>query len=213
MPSHSEKQAKVMSAITHGWHPTGSAAHIPLRVAQEFHAADKGHKYGKGMAFGGAPLPKLPMKFPRYGAGFRGIQGLKHLQDGGFINSDVPGRTDKHYVTVNSGSYVLPADHVSALGQNNSNAGAEVVRNMFGPGSKFGPRLAIPRFAGGGGVEPVPIVVAGGEIVLPPNIVRRIGNGDIARGHEVLDRWVLATRKKHIDKLKSLKPPKGADEK
>ncbi len=83
---------------------------------------------------------------------------------------------------------------------------------MFGPGSKFGPRLKIPKFAGGGTVEPVPIVVAGGEIVLPPNIVRRIGNGDLEKGHECLDRWVKDTRKKHIEKLKSLKPPKGADE-
>ena len=47
MPSHSVKQAKVMSAIAHGWHPTGKAASIPVSVAKEFHAADAGHKYGK----------------------------------------------------------------------------------------------------------------------------------------------------------------------
>src|SRR6266446_1346905 len=47
MPSHSVKQAKVMSAIAHGWHPSG--LDIPLKVAREFHAADAGHKYGKGM--------------------------------------------------------------------------------------------------------------------------------------------------------------------
>lgn len=47
MPSSTEKQAKVMSAIAHGWHPThGSVAKIPLGVAKEFHAADAGHKYG-----------------------------------------------------------------------------------------------------------------------------------------------------------------------
>ena len=48
MPSHSVKQAKTMSAIAHGWKPKGSAAGIPVKVAKEFHAADKGHKYGKG---------------------------------------------------------------------------------------------------------------------------------------------------------------------
>lgn len=48
MPSHSVKQAKVMSAIAHGWHPKGKAAGIPVKVAKEFHAADKGHKFGKG---------------------------------------------------------------------------------------------------------------------------------------------------------------------
>jgi hypothetical protein len=49
MPSSSVKQSRVMSAIAHGWRPTGSAAGIPVKVAKEFHAADKGHQYGKGM--------------------------------------------------------------------------------------------------------------------------------------------------------------------
>lgn len=48
VPSHSVKQAKTMSAIAHGWKPTGEAADIPVKVAKEFHAADKGKKYGKG---------------------------------------------------------------------------------------------------------------------------------------------------------------------
>lgn len=46
MPSHSVKQAKVMSAIAHGWKPKGSVAKIPVKVAKDFHAADAGHKYG-----------------------------------------------------------------------------------------------------------------------------------------------------------------------
>lgn len=46
MPSSSPKQAKVMSAIAHGWKPTGKAADIPVKVAKEFHAADAGKKYG-----------------------------------------------------------------------------------------------------------------------------------------------------------------------
>lgn len=145
-------------------------------------------------------------------SGYRG--GFQPMLKGGFVATDVPGRTDKHYVTVKEGSYVLPADHVSALGENNSIAGAKVVKDMFGPGTRYGSRLKIPAFARGGGIEPrdgVPVVVAGGEIILPPEIVRRIGNGDLGKGHASLDRWVLATRKKHIAKLKSLKPPKGAD--
>ena len=48
MPSSSPKQRKTMSAIAHGWHPTGEAANIPVKVAKEFHSADKGKKYGKG---------------------------------------------------------------------------------------------------------------------------------------------------------------------
>ena len=48
MPSTSEKQAKTMSAIAHGWKPKGKAKKIPKKVAKDFHAADKGKKYGKG---------------------------------------------------------------------------------------------------------------------------------------------------------------------
>src|SRR6478736_9874533 len=133
------------------------------------------------------------------------LSGFKPMPDGGFVHSEVPGRTDKHYVTVSAGSYVLPADHVSALGENNSVAGAKVVKNMFRPGSKFGPRLTIPHFARGGRFtppDPVPVVIAGGEIVLPAHIVRRIGRGDLKKGHDILDKWVMETREKHIKKLK-----------
>jgi hypothetical protein len=35
-----------MSAIAHGWKPSGKAADIPVKVAKEFHKADKGKKYG-----------------------------------------------------------------------------------------------------------------------------------------------------------------------
>jgi len=46
MPSKSPEQAKTMSAIAHGWKPKGSAKGIPVKVAKEFHAADKGKKWG-----------------------------------------------------------------------------------------------------------------------------------------------------------------------
>lgn len=46
MPSHSVKQAKTMSAIAHGWRPSGKAGDIPVKVAKEFHNADRGKKYG-----------------------------------------------------------------------------------------------------------------------------------------------------------------------
>lgn len=46
MPSSTPKQARVMSAISHGWRPTGAAANIPVKVAEDFHRADAGKKYG-----------------------------------------------------------------------------------------------------------------------------------------------------------------------
>lgn len=49
MPSTSPAQAKLMSAIAHGWQPAGSNRLPPLAVAKEFHEADK--KAGKYMHY------------------------------------------------------------------------------------------------------------------------------------------------------------------
>lgn len=134
----------------------------------------------------------------------------------GFLNSPVPGRTDQLPITVGGGAYVLPADHVAALGQGNSLAGADIVNRMFKMGP-YGMTLANakPRgqkmrkkFAEGGGIgKPTPIVAAGGEIVIPPDkIMDRFG--DLDKGHKALDSWVVSTRQQHIKTLSSLKPPK-----
>jgi hypothetical protein len=61
MPSSTTKQARIMSAISHGWRPSG--LDIPVKVAKEFHEADKGHKYGAERAMGGV-VPGMPMTPP-----------------------------------------------------------------------------------------------------------------------------------------------------
>lgn len=153
----------------------------------------------------------------------------------GPINSIVPGRTDRHNVHVGSGAYVMPADAVSHLGQNNTKAGQAILSHMFGkagpygmggtmsvrhgPGAPKPPRMPgmgaphIPKFQSTGGGksdhtgDPVPIVVAGGEFTIPPEAVAAVGGGDIKRGHRLLDKWVLSLRQKHIATLKGLPPP------
>jgi len=50
----------------------------------------------------------------------------------GPIHSSVAGRTDHLPITVESGSYVLPADVVSHSGENNTIAGFKVLRRTFG---------------------------------------------------------------------------------
>lgn len=129
----------------------------------------------------------------------------------GFLNSSVPGRTDKLPITVSGGAYVLPADHVAAVGQGNSLAGADIVNKMF----KMGPYgMKLPsshahgrKFADGGVTKPTDIIAAGGEIVIPPDkIADKFGSLD--HGHKALDSWVIQTRKKHIKTLRGLKPPK-----
>lgn len=55
MPSVSAKQAKLMSAIDHGWQPPASMKHAPSKaVAHEFHEADK--RVGKFMHADGGQI-------------------------------------------------------------------------------------------------------------------------------------------------------------
>jgi hypothetical protein len=152
----------------------------------------------------------------------------------GMIKSAVPGRTDKLPMSVPPGSYILPADIPSALGQGNTMAGEKILGTMFktgpyspqstgqlssgklskGPRPPRMPRLQMirpihmGRFAEGGETGDIPIIAAGGEYVIHPDQVREVGHGDLEAGHKVLDQFVIHTRKKHIETLKKLKPPK-----
>ena len=188
---------KNISEMEKAGHPHDQAVAAALRNARE---------YGAKFAKGGMAKPRAPRA------------AASHV---GFLHSAVPGRTDKLPVSVKGGSYVLPADHVSALGQNNSLAGSEIVNKMFKmgpygstPTKLRGTKVSVPhldlrrsKFAEGGESNPTDIIAAGGEIVIPPEaIVGRFGS--LEAGHKALDKWVLDTRKKHIKTLRGLKPPK-----
>ena len=55
--------------------------------------------------------------------------------------------------------------------------------------------------------EPVEIMAAGGEHVIPPELVKRLGLGNLKRGHEILDDFVKEVRKRNIEDLKKLPGP------
>ncbi|RTL64646.1 MAG: hypothetical protein EKK41_21170 [Hyphomicrobiales bacterium] len=112
---------------------------------------------------------------------------ITHVADGG--------RTDTAPMHVASGSYVLPADTLSSLGQGDTNAGFQVAEQLFGP---FATR------AEGGAI---PIIAAGGEAVLSPEQVARVGNGDVEQGHRILDLFVKKVRRDTIQALKRLPAP------
>lgn len=119
----------------------------------------------------------------------------------GPIDSKVPGRTDEHEMAVEDGSYVLPSECISHLGQNNTDAGFEVAKKMF-PDS--GRRSVKVKRAKGGKVD---VVTAGGEFVISKKDCERVGGGDLAHGHKILDRFVMHQRKNHIETLKGLEAP------
>lgn len=145
----------------------------------------------------------------------------------GALQSTIPGRTDHIPMTAPTGSYVVPADVVSGLGEGNSLAGARIMAELLKNGP-WGVDIATPR-GGGRGIpaaprgqqmpeegmarggkkeKPVPILAAGGEYVISPQDVRRIGGGNERRGHQVLDKWVVGERSKIVKKMKSLPGPK-----
>ena len=133
----------------------------------------------------------------------------------GPINSTVPGRSDLHPMDVASGSYVIPAETVSNLGENNTNAGMVKLHNVLKGSPEhirrfFGSKPPIGRASGGSAQHdesPVKIKAAGGEFVIPPNVVSIIGYGDLKHGHSTLDKWVMSKRKDHIKTLRGLAPP------
>lgn len=153
----------------------------------------------------------------------RAAGGQVHI---GSIVSEVPGRTDHHPMEVPAGAYVIPAEAVSNLGENNTLAGLKQLEAMLG-GSPAQIRAAfglserpIRRFALGGKTSnntndvgvmgdgaAVPINAAGGEFVIPPDKVALLGWGDVETGHRNLDKWVMKRRKNHIQTLKKLPPP------
>jgi len=148
----------------------------------------------------------------------------RHKVHVGAIHSPVAGRTDHLPMNVPSGSYVIPADIIGAMGEGNTMAGFKIAKRMFSShpymehgatpygvgkapyGSSSGPYGS--HLATGGSAPAVEIVAAGGEYVIEPEDVTRIGEGDIDHGHEILDHFVTGYRKKTIDTLKKLPGPK-----
>lgn len=76
------------------------------------------------------------------------------------------------------------------------------------PGVKAALEKLRARKAHGGATSGVPIVAAGGEWVIPPHHVERVGGGDIDRGHRVLDEFVKRVRKELIGTLQKLPGPR-----
>jgi len=115
----------------------------------------------------------------------------------GPIHSNVAGRTDHLPINVPSGSYVIPADIISAMGEGNTMAGFKYANAVFGVQQNS------PEH------EPVEIVAAGGEYVITPeNVANRIGGGDVDAGHKNLDEFVKDYRAKTIKTLSKLPGPK-----
>ena len=153
----------------------------------------------------------------------------------GIINMAVGGRTDHIPMNVLEGSYVLPADIVSGLGEGNTLAGSKILDNMFTmgpmntkmPNFRASPRVPAdispkpeikfgqaPKYQAAGGrsvstgSKPVPIIAAGGEYVIHPDVVAKMGQGDMDKGHAYFDNFVKFVRNHTAKTLQKLPGPR-----
>lgn len=213
----------------------------PFKV--EGHWADKNGKYGYNVVRGnpegedeGDWERTRILGMPEHHEGFEPMGGLRAVKRNGGrlarasggqvttkvhvgpIHSAVAGRTDHLPMNVPSGSYVIPADIISAMGEGNTMAGFRHMRLIFGGtpysgdkepyGAEGGPyNEPLPGKAEGGAAT-VPIIAAGGEYVLSPEQVMNVGKGDLDTGHRVLDEFVKRMRAITIKTLKKLPGPK-----
>ena len=115
-----KSQATVSSNISemiHAGHPRDQAIAAAMRPARESHAEG-----GPSQAMPSRQMQ--PMKIGQYPG-----DGPETKIHTGPIHSSVAGRTDHLPVEVPSGSYVIPADVISGMGEGNTNAGFKVFKN------------------------------------------------------------------------------------
>jgi len=204
-----------ISEMMHAGHPQKQAIAAALNTARQTKAlGGQGYEVETTTA-GGLFQPMKAKKKPLSPAVKAPVTKL-HT---GPIHSHVAGRTDHLPMHVPSGSYVIPADIVSAMGEGNTMAGFKQMKIIFGgtpysgpsnikmSGGPYGADMPSMK-ADGGSAETVPIVAAGGEYVVSPEEVRMVGEGDLELGHRVLDEFVKTYRKKTIRTLQKLPGPK-----
>lgn len=154
----------------------------------------------------------------------------------GIIPGDGAGRTDRVPLAVGSDSHVLPADVVAGVGQGHNLAGANILnaalrtgpwgtqdpREIHGRGPPHPPAISARQMglARGGEPQQTSILAAAGEVVIPPEDVRALGERGIAQGmgrkdesamdvgHRLIDEMIHRVRQFVIEWTKHAPPPK-----
>jgi Family of unknown function (DUF6496) len=189
----------------------------------------------RALAVGGIAMPGVgPMnmaKSANLAPGPMQKAGDRQMMKGPILSA-VSGRTDAHQGAVPSGSYVVPADIVSGRGQGNTIAGSNIMSRMFkmgpygtGAGTIKGSHTTAPKgmaapkpqlsMASRGGAKskhahigkPVPVNLAGGEFIIPPENLMATVHPNLDIAHKVMDKWVINERKKLRKTLGKLPGP------
>lgn len=115
-----------ISEMEQAGHPRTQAIAAALNTARR-----SGAKIPKKRAAAGGPIRAAmgARSLPLQGAPGEGANDRVYA---GPLHSHVPGRTDKINLNVKPGSYVVPADVTSMMGEGNTLAGTTVLKVMFG---------------------------------------------------------------------------------
>jgi hypothetical protein len=130
MPLIKSPSAEAFSANVSAERKSGRPMKQALAIAYDV------QRRAKGMASGG-----------KIDTPFYARSGARSLERAGMIHSPVAGRTDKLPIGVTAGSYVMPADAISGIGQGNSMAGANAMNRLLKMGP-YGASMPHPSTAG-----------------------------------------------------------------
>lgn len=126
----------------------------------------------------------------------------------GALRGTGSGRADNVMLNVRSGSHVIPADVVSAIGKGNSLSGHSLLEKAF-PGSSSrslrGKRLSKMAMKSGG---TVPVAASDGEFIVSPEDVSDVGNGDAKVGHSLLNQFIKDIRDRTVNSIINMGEPK-----
>lgn len=191
-------QDKMRAAVKAGLVPD------PQQMAMQMQQGQGGP--AGGLMPGGPAAPAMPPQGPPQGLADggpvkEGVPASGHYVVG-LVKHPSPGRADAVDAVARVGSYVIPADVVSALGEGNTDAGAKVLEQ--------GLRNRSLGFADGGLVpeDVMEVRLSGGEFVFPPEDVEEIGNGDMRAGAEELDKFVSSVRERVGQMATNMPEPK-----
>jgi hypothetical protein len=202
----------------------------PQQLSTEFlgtqGSTQQAHR-GGGLAMGGNPLGvSMSMADPPW---VRSEQRSQGSADRGLLLGSTMGRADAVKTSSPSGSYILPAEMVSGLGEGNGLAGARLIQEMtstgpfgtslprmtHGRGPPSPPHVQAATNAKGGGVqngpeERTPVALSHMEYKLTPRdcivmVSKMVGHPvPLDYAHRVLDKWVKFEHKRHAEKLAKL---------
>jgi hypothetical protein len=145
----------------------------------------------------------------------------------GYLHGPTAGRADDIMTQAPAGSHVIPADVVAGFGEGNSMAGANAWTKMLqmGPGGipmpqSSGRRMGMPappapyrepsqKARGGAQADMRPVALSHGEFVVTPEQVLALGQGDMEKGHAILDKIIVESRKEIIAQMSKLPKPVG----